>query len=153
MKAQTALGLLLSVFSSVALAAAPEIKIATAAAKYFPEVSWRVDSVLSGDFSCHGRKEWAILGTNATDVVVAIFLHGASKNPEILRFRPRVLDSAITKLEVYSLDLDPSPDLGYKLPGFYRSKICKGLSIDDGRPDPSNIYWNHDSHKFEAWSY
>jgi len=118
-----------------------------AAYKYLPGVKWKAESVITGDFSCRGRKQVAILGTTPADVVVAVFLNGASHRPMELRFRFE--DTA--KLEVEGLDYDPNVDLGYALEGFKRSKTCKGFSADDGATDPAHIYWNHKARQFGMW--
>jgi len=110
--------------------------------------------VLSGDFSCRGRKEWAILGTDAPSIVVAVFLNGTDKKPEVLGLDTRAGSwvPALAKLFLEDLDYDPRVT-GDPLPGFRRSKTCKGLRMDTGQVDPANIYWDHDSHRFTYWSY
>jgi hypothetical protein len=147
---------LLAIVSPLALAAAPEAKIATAAAKYFPKVIWRIDSVLSGDFSCRGRKEWAILGTDPPYIVVAVFVHGKKKKPDGVGLDTRAGDWHAEDAKVFLEDLDYGADVygvGRPLHGFPRSNTCKGLRVDDHHVDPAHIYWDHDSRRFTYWSY
>ena len=151
MKLQIVISLLLVLFSQVTVADGREPSIDAAAARYVPGVSWRADSVVSGDFSCRSRAEQAILGTNRTELVVAVFLNGTNRRPQVLRYSAKVRNPSSTTLEAEDLDYDPKEDVGYVLPGFRRSKTCKGLKLNDGRTDSPHIYWNHNSHRFEDW--
>jgi hypothetical protein len=54
-----------------------------AATRYVPGVTWRAKSVVTGDFTCGGRKQTAILGTSAPEIIVAVFLNGTNKRPEV----------------------------------------------------------------------
>jgi hypothetical protein len=144
MKRPIVASLSLLVFSQVATTQDSEIK---AAARYVPGVTWHADSVIRADLTCRGRKQTAILGESSAAVVVAVFLNGLDHRPDVLRFTfPR----GSTKLEAEDLDYDPK-DLDYPLPGFQRSKNCKGLSLDDGETDPAHLYWNHKSARFDFW--
>jgi hypothetical protein len=126
------------------------LSIEKAAAKFVPGVQWRPESVVSGDFTCRGRREQAILGAGQDDVVIAVFLNGRSSQPEVLRdsLRNRISAQLITE----DLDYEPTEIPGYALPGFRRSKRCLGLGLDDQMVDPAHIYWNHDAHRFSFWS-
>lgn len=128
-----------------------EPSVPAAAAKYVPGISWRAKSVIAGDFRCHGRTERAILGTNESEIVVVVFLNGLNSRPQVLRYSARVRDAASAILEIESLDFDPQEALGYVLPGFRRSRTCKGLNLSDGRSDSAHIYWNHESRRFDDW--
>ena len=55
-------------------------------------------------------------------------------------------------LTTEGLDFDPKEDLGYILPGFQRSKTCKGLDLSDDQIDSRHIYWNRELHRFDSWS-
>jgi hypothetical protein len=57
-------------------------------------------------------------------------------------------DPAFVELTIEDLDYEPD----YELPGFQRSKTCKGPVLDDGEVDPAHLYWNHESHQFSGWS-
>ncbi len=134
----------LLVFSQVANS---EDSVTKAATRYVPGVIWHIESLIRADFTCRGHKQMAILGESSEAVVVAVFLNGLYHRPEVLRSKfPR----GSTKLEAEDLDYDPK-DLGYPLPGFQRSKTCKGLSLDDGATDPAHLYWNHESGRFDFW--
>jgi hypothetical protein len=124
-----------------------------AADKYISGITWRAKSVVIGDFTCSGHQQQAILGTNATEIVVAVFINGMQRRPEVLRYLARVRDPILTRLKVENLDFDPKEDLGYDLPGFQRSKICKGINLSDERTDSAHIYWNHEAHRFDDWSH
>jgi hypothetical protein len=147
MRSLTVLSLSLLLLSPMALAENAVIK---AAAKYVPGVAWRGDSVVTGDFTCRGRKQTAILGINPSGIVVAVFLNGMNRKPYV--FRDAQKDPSTVELTTEDLDYDPKEDLGYPLPGFRRSKTCKGLMLDDGEIDPAHLYWNHESKKFDGWS-
>lgn len=122
-----------------------------AAAKYLPDVTWRPASVLIADFSCHGRTEQALLGVTQSELVIAVFLNGLGRQPEVLRYSAKVRDPKLAKLTVESLDYDPRAPLGQDLPGFRRSPTCKGLNLSDGLIDSAHIYWNHDTKRFDDW--
>lgn len=47
-------------------AATTPADIEAAARRAFPDASWRVESVVTGDFTCRGLAEHAILGTSKT---------------------------------------------------------------------------------------
>jgi hypothetical protein len=129
-----------------------EPSVQSAAAKYVPGVSWRATSVIAGNFSCRGRTESAILGTSESEIVMAVFLNGLNHKPQVLKYSAKVRDAASAMLQTESLDFDPGEALGYALPGFRRSKICKGLNLSDGRSDSAHIYWNHESRRLDDWT-
>jgi hypothetical protein len=125
-------------------ATAPGV-LTKAASKYITGVTWQADSAVTGDFTCNGRKQTAILGTTASDVVVAVFLNGINRKPEELRFR--IFDPKSAELTTEDLDYETD----YELQGFQRSKTRMGLNVDDHEVDPAHLYWNHDSHRFGMW--
>jgi hypothetical protein len=133
------------------LQTAQPLTVEISAAKYVPGVRWQPKSVLTADFSCRGRREQAILGTSATDIVIAVFLNGTSERPEVLRYSSRVRDAASVQLTIEDQDYDPSLDIGSDLPGFKRSRTCKGLNLSDQHIDSAHIYWNHLMSRFEDW--
>jgi hypothetical protein len=147
---QIVIGLSLILFSQIAEGREPAIEVA--AARYVPGVSWHAESVMTGDFNCRGRKEKAILGTSQSEIVVAVFLDGTNRRPEVLRYSAKVRDPASARLTTEDLDFDSQEELGYILPGFQRSKSCQGLNLSDGLKDSAHIYWNHDSRKFDDWT-
>ena len=131
--------------------AAGQEALIKAATRYVPGVNWRPESVVVADFTCSGQKQQAILGTDANDIVLAVFVKGAGKRPEVLRYPAKVRNPASATLKAEDLDYDPKEDLGYELLGFQRSKSCKGLNLSDGRSDSAHIYWNHVSGEFNDW--
>ena len=128
-----------------------EPSVQAAAAKYIPGVRWRAKSVIAGNFSCQGKTESAILGASESWIVVAIFLNGLNHKPQVLEYSTKARNAASAILQTESLDFDPEEALGYALPGFRRSKTCKGLNLSDGRSDSAHIFWNHESHQFDEW--
>ena len=140
----------LLVAASLGSVFAAQVRIDQAAARYVPGVTWSLKSVVKGDFSCSGRVGQAILGTTSKEIVVAIFLHGTSEAPEVIRDSVRDIRSA--QLKVEGLDFDPKEDLGYVLEGFKRSRRCKGLNLSDGQIDSLHLYWDTVHRRFEGWS-
>jgi hypothetical protein len=122
-----------------------------AAQRFVPDVKWRSNSVIAADFTCSGHQETAILGTNSTEIVVAVFLHGPRRNPEVLRYSAKVRDAKLARLETDTLDYEKNP-MGIDLPGFQRSTVCKGIRLTDDQIDSAHIYWNHLAKRFDDWS-
>ncbi len=125
--------------------------IIESAAKYVPGINWRTNSVVKGDFSCHGRADAAILGTSQTEIVVAVFTNGLAKSPQVLRYLAKVRFPESATLEIEGQDFELNKELGFEVPGFERSKTCKGLRLDDGRTDSPHIYWDHKHRRFDDW--
>jgi len=136
--------LMLGVLSQAATTQDSVIKAAT---RYVHGVTWHADSVINADFTCRGRKQTAIVGENPAAVVVAVFLNGLDHRPEVLRL---TFFRGPASLEAEDLDDDPK-DFDYPRPGFQRSKICKGFSVNDGATDRAHFYWNHESARFDYW--
>ncbi|MFM2124130.1 MAG: hypothetical protein RL328_581, partial [Acidobacteriota bacterium] len=126
--------------------------VEAAAKKFVPGVTWKVGSVVAADFTCHGRKESAILGLTESNIVIAVFVNGTDSRPEILRYSAQARDPKTAKLSLEGSDYDPKAVIGEELEGFKRSKTCKGLNLSDGKIDSAHIYWNHLKNHFEAWS-
>ena len=126
------------------------IAIVSAANKYVPGVTWHSESLISGDFTCRGRMEQAILGITAQEIVVVVFINGLQNKPEILR--DKVHAPADAELTIEGLDYDPREQVGVELEGFRRSKECKGLNIADNHVDSFHVYWNHKDSRFDSWS-
>jgi len=148
--------LALSMVADVSRAAGQDnSSVVAAAARYVPGVNWRAKSIVTGDFSCSGQKGQAILGTSQTEIIVAVFLNGTTKRPEVLRYsaKARRASSAVLTIEDLSFDLkDLQADLGFVPPGLRPSKTCKGLNLSDGDTDSAHIYWNHESRRFDDWT-
>jgi hypothetical protein len=134
------------------LVAQDPASIEKAATKYVARVSWRRESIVSGNFTCQGRKEQAILGVTESEIVIAVFVKGLDKRPEVLRYSGKARNPKTAELKIEDLDYDPKEMIGSDLEGFQRSKSCKGLNLWDGRGDSAHIYWDHKSHRFEDWT-
>jgi hypothetical protein len=147
MKRQTVLGLA-AVLLLLGAAAQPS-SVAAAAARYFPDVKWQRASVVAADFTCRGREEQAILGTSPSKIVIAVFLNGTTARPEILRYSAKVRHAATAVLAVEDQDYDPKEEIGSDLPGFKRSRTCKGLNLSGGEIDSAHIFWNHEARRFD----
>jgi hypothetical protein len=125
------------------------IAVVSAANKLVPDVTWHSESVISGDFTCRGLKEQAILGITTQEIIVVVFINGLQNKPET--FRDRVHTPADAELTIESLDYDPGERVGVELEGFLRSKECKGLNTADNHVDPFHVYWNHKDSHFDWW--
>jgi hypothetical protein len=143
--------MLVLVFMFILQTGTPVPSVAAAAKKYVPDVEWQPKTVIAADFSCRGRKEQAILGTNSADIVIAVFLNGTTQKPEVLRYSAKVRNASSAELTVEDLNFDPKDVIGVDLPGFKRSSTCKGLNLSDGRSDSAHIYWNHEDRMFDDW--
>jgi hypothetical protein len=126
--------------------------IKVAATKHVAGFVWQSGSAVTGDFSCRGRRQQAILGLSTSEIVIAVFVNGLETRPEVLRYSAKARNPKNVKLTTEELDFSPTEDLGYELPGFQRSKSCRGLNLSDGQTDSAHIYWNRDAHRFEDWS-
>ena len=126
------------------------IAIVIAANKYVPGVTWRSESVISGDFTCRGRTEQAVLGITAQEILAVVFINGLENKPEILR--DKVHAPADAELTIEDLDYAPIEKVGVELEGFLRSKVCKGFNIADNHVDSFHVYWNHKNGQFNSWS-
>lgn len=126
--------------------------IKNAAHRYFPMATWRERSIITADFTCSGRREWAVLGTTPSEILIAIFVNGPNEKPRILHYSRSVRNASTAVLRLEDMDYDPQEDPGYALPGFERAKTCKGLNLSDGEVDSAHIYWNHKAKRFDAWT-
>lgn len=125
-----------------------------AASKFVPGVTWKEKSIVIGDFSCRARVERAILGTNKSEIVVAIFLSGLAKPPKVLRYSAKARDPSTSELKIEDGDFDPNEfknEVGYIPDGLRPSKTCKELNLSDGKVDSAHIYWNHNANGFGDW--
>ena len=126
--------------------------IEKAAAKFVPGVTWQIHSIVSGNFTCRGRKEEAILGVSTSEIVLAVFINGLTSPPEVLRYSAKARDPKSAELTIEDMDYDPKQDIGYEPDGFQPSKSCKGLNLADGLTDSAHIYWNRKMHRFDDWT-
>ncbi len=125
--------------------ASSQSTITSAVSKYIPKVVWQSRSIVTGDFTCEGHKQTAILGIPGSDVVVAVFLSGLNRKPEELRFN--IFQPKFARIQTETLDYE----LDSSLPGFHRSRSCQGLNVGDDEVDSAHLYWDHESHRFGMW--
>lgn len=147
-------GVLVALACNLAAAAA-ETDVKAAAERFVADVAWQAQSVLTGDFSCAGQQQHAILGTSSTQIVVAVFTRGLARAPEVLRFdsserkaaeaKIRLDDSTLTADEVRTLS-------GAVAPGYQASASCKGVRLSDDASDAAHIYWDHAAKHVDSWS-
>ncbi|CAG1018086.1 hypothetical protein BURC_02818 [Burkholderiaceae bacterium] len=132
----------------------PQSQAEAAARQAVPGMSWQGPAV-TGDFSCRGRYEYAMLGINESEFAVVVF---AAEQPEpigTLRFPLSTRDPRSTVLAREDLDFTPEDferDSGPVPEGLLPSKTCLGLSVGDGRAAPTHIYWNRQAKRFATWT-
>jgi len=80
---------------------------------------------VTADSSCRGKVEKAVLGVGKSDIVIAVFLNGLNRRPEILRYSAKARNAATAVLAVEDLNIDPPKDLGYDLAGIDNRRIAK----------------------------
>jgi hypothetical protein len=118
-----------------------------------PSIRWKERLVLNADLTCRARQDLAILGVQGRNLHVAILPSGPKKQPIVLPIESGLLASQTT-MSVESQDFEMGTgepgDIG-PLPGFRRSKTCKGLKLDDDRIDSVHIYWNRIEGRFQIW--
>ena len=139
MKLLTRVAVLGSAITHVLLAQDPA-SIEKAATKYVTRVAWRRHSIVSGNLTCQGRKEHAILGVSESEIVIAVFVNGLDTRPEVLRYSGKARNPKTAELKIEDLDYDPKEVIGSDLDGFRGSKSCKGLNLSDGETDSAHIY-------------
>ena len=118
-----------------------------------PDIQWEKQS-LTLDCDCDGRNDHAYLGRYKGRVFVG-FASGTGSKVDLLEFsvNPNVqaaICSEPAKLEVESLDVDPSRTIG-KIDGFVRSKTCQGLRLSGGGCDAIHIFWNRKTQALNWW--
>lgn len=129
---------------AVLLTASQSAEFISAAHRFVPGVQWQANSLVSSDFTCRGHQEVALLGTTANEIVVAVFLDGATKEPRVLRYSAKARNAATATLGIEPPgDNDPDAPKG--------SGACHGLRLDDGEIDAAHIYWNAAAREFADW--
>ena len=147
--------LLLAALTSASSAALANPAVKAAATRFAGAIAWQEGSVLTGDFSCSGKPQSAILGTSNKEIVVAVFTQDLSKPPELLRFASegRAPAEAKIRLEDSSLSKAEIKALSSSVPRGYRpSKTCKGVRLSDDSSDAAHIYWDHNARRFDSWT-
>ena len=118
-------------------------------------VNWQKTSILSGDFTCQGKREYAILGTTPQQIVVAVFQPPSQQPVDILRYSGTARRAASAVLATESLDFnikELEKSLGWLPDGLQPSKSCVGLNLSDKRIDSAHIYWHRKHRRFTSWS-
>jgi len=146
-----------SIVTLFALASpAPAVEpAAVAAARLMPNVHWKSDQEVVGDFTCLGNAERAVLGTTNSEIVVAVFTDGMNMRPKVLRFPSGRRNPETASLVAEDLDFKKKQlekELGYVPEGLKPSKTCKGLNMSDQNTDSAHIYWHREKRRFLSWS-
>jgi hypothetical protein len=120
-----------------------------------PEVHWSRATAVQGDFDCDGQPDQAFLGRAGGRVYVGVVRSGHRK-PEVLDFavNPGVQAAICAEpavLRIESLDYNPAEAVGGAIPGFRKSKTCKGLRLEGGECDSIHFFWNHNTKRLEWW--
>jgi hypothetical protein len=129
-------------------------RVEAAARQAVAGMAWR-SPVVTGDFSCRGRHEYAILGTGASEIAVVVFAAEQAEPIGVLRLPLSGRDPKATVLSREDLDFAPEEferDSGPLPEGLLPSKTCLGLSVGDGRAASAHIYWNRRAKRFATWS-
>lgn len=125
-----------------------------AAKRVDAHIVWQPKSVISGNFTCRGRKEFAILGASGKQIVIGVFAQNITKPIEIIRFSGGVRDPTTVTISVESLQFETQDQDGdYSIPkDLTPSNTCVGLNMTDDKIDSAHIYWNQKIKRFESWS-
>lgn len=129
-------------------------QVAAAAKRFYPAAQWQPTSVIAGNFTCQGRKEQAILGTSSSEIVVAVFVRGLNRKPNLLQYSTSVRFPTSAILTVEDLDFDGKDfemEIGPLPEGLKPSKTCVGLNMSDQMIDSAHIYWNRKAKRFDDW--
>ena len=141
--------------------------VLNAAKKFLPAVEWKQESIVSLDFTCRGKRDFAIFGvaesedvqskvrTNpkeSASAVVAVFSSGLRRKPQV--FRSSVTNTEFSRLTIEDNDLtteDFKGIIGEVPEGYVFSKTCKSLNLADGERDALHIYWNKKRKIIGVW--
>ena len=102
--------LLLAVtLSSMSISAASGTPPLLDAARAFrPDVRWQIETAVSADFDCDGRKDIAILGTSQFETVVAVFLRGTAQKRDSISLPSSRVNPSLVQLDAEGLDVTDS---------------------------------------------
>jgi hypothetical protein len=110
---------------------------------------------ISGDIDVDGHVDSVSFAMTANAVLLKVRF-GQTKRPEqsvtfaIGAGSQDSLHSA-PKVSLESMDFDPNDNEVGALPGYQRTKICKGIVLDDGETDPIHVYWDHGARRLAWW--
>jgi hypothetical protein len=145
---------LAAVLAVVTSAAEDGGAVVAAVKAYYPDATWQEKSVLTGDFTCQGKQNLAILGTSEKVIVIAVFANGLGTKPEFLEYSAKVRVAKWAVLSKETRDYKPGElegEIGYLPDGFTPSKTCSGLNLTDENTDSAHIYWDAKSKHFRDW--
>lgn len=129
--------------------------VQAAAEKFAGSLLWRASTVLTADFNCTGKVQYALLGISNSEIAVAIFVNGLNQPPAMLRFETaglNIIESKI-RLDDYGMTATEIAGLTGATPAGYRpSTACHGVRLSDDRSDAAHIYWDYDNQRFDSWS-
>jgi len=131
-----------------------ELAVRTAAEKLTGGFKWNASTLLTADFNCTGKVQYAMLGTNIKEIAVAIFTDGLDQPPALLRFEGDALSIVGSKIRLddYSMSADDIAGIAGTAPVGYRpSGTCHGVRLSDDRSDAAHIYWDHENQRFDSW--
>ena len=117
-----------------------------------PQVAWNGKGVLAADFDCDGTEDYALEGRKGEGVAVMVVLGPVTPKSKISveEIEADELCGVPIALSLESLDYDPGKEIG-ELPGFERSKKCKGLNLGSGECDAFHFFWNHKTAALDMW--
>lgn len=125
--------------------------VATGAICASPEVS-----KLQVDVDCDGKPDSVFLYQDERAASVRVVFGNTKRRPARFRFTlspgsQGAVCKMPVRLDIESLDYDPSEEDVGELPGFSRSKTCVTFVLSDGECDSVHFYWNHNEHKLQWW--
>jgi hypothetical protein len=117
-----------------------------------PKVAWNGKGLLRADIDCDGTEDYALEGRKGKDVLVMVILGPATQKSKVSteEFPADELCGEPIALTLESLDYDPGEEIG-ELPGFERSRKCKGLNLGSGECDAVHFFWNHKTAALDLW--
>lgn len=128
------------------------VNVLEIAAAREPKVTWKGKDILKADIDCDGTEDYALEGRKGRDVFVMVIQGPATKSSKtaVQELPEDELCGEPIALTLESLDYDPSEEAG-DLPGFERSKKCKGLNLGSGECDAVHLFWNHKTASLDMW--
>lgn len=117
-----------------------------------PRVTWNGKGVLTADIDCDGTEDYALEGRKGEDVLVMVILGPVTQKSKVAveELPADELCGDPIALTLESLDYEPGEETG-ELPGFERSKKCKGLNLGSGECDAFHFFWNHKTAALDMW--
>lgn len=138
---------------SLAVARIPALLLGLMLAAAAPADAKRL---LTGDVDCDGHEDAIYYSVSPGTVSVEVRFSQRGRAAQSLTFAigadsQNSLRVAPSEVSLESLDFDPKDEEMGDLPGFQRSKLCKGIVLDDKQSDPIHLYWDHDTHRLAWW--